>query len=64
MELDLMKSKSSEESAISEIETLTNVKESLKNKLREYKSRLETLLPRYEQQKQVKIVEHDDQMFA
>ena len=59
-----MKSKSSEESAISEIETLTNVKESLKNKLREYKSRLETFLPRYEQQKQVKIVEHDDQMFA
>jgi hypothetical protein len=53
MELELMKSKSSEDSARAQVESLTNIKESLKNKLREYKSRLETLMVRHEQQSQV-----------
>ena len=56
MELELMKSKSSEDSARAQVESLTNIKESLKNKLREYKSRLETLMVRHEQQSQVGIL--------
>ena len=55
MELELMKSQSGEDSDRAQVESLTNIKESLKAKLREYKSRLETLMARHEQQGQVRI---------
>ena len=53
MELELMKSKSAEDSAKSEVESLTNVKECLKNKIREYKSRLEAYVAKCDELKQV-----------
>lgn len=48
-----MKSKSAEESAVSELEVAKNLKERLKSKLREYKLRLETFVEKYEDLKKV-----------
>ncbi len=48
-----MKSRSVEESALSELEVAKNLKERLKSKLREYKLRLETFVEKYEDLKKV-----------
>jgi prefoldin subunit 5 len=55
LELEVLKSKSAEEAAVSQVESLTHVKESLKNKLREYRSRMETLIDKHQQLGQVTL---------
>jgi hypothetical protein len=53
--LDCVDARSSEDASKAEVETLKTVKESLKKKLIEYKTKLETLIVRHEQLSQVRF---------